>query len=157
MKSSNIQISNLEQGLTKYFNSLNLDNKEQDLVHGTILKTIQKRQGLKRDEYLNTLTNTIQKKAFISSYRRALMQNSGEATVDNLFLIFNEETDYDLTALFNKIIRNIEQLNEKLINPFKMYVEGYSYQQIADAVKLKIKTIKKRIFTARLQLMLYNN
>jgi RNA polymerase sigma-70 factor (ECF subfamily) len=37
--------------------------------------------------------------------------------------------------------------------PFKMYVEGYRYREIADMFNLNIGTVKSRIFLARKVLM----
>jgi RNA polymerase sigma-70 factor (ECF subfamily) len=48
-----------------------------------------------------------------------------------------------------EITKCIEQLNNKFRVPFKMYIEGYKYQEIADTIKLKIGTVKSRIFLAR--------
>jgi RNA polymerase sigma-70 factor (ECF subfamily) len=44
-------------------------------------------------------------------------------------------------------------MNIKFRVPFKMYIEGYKYKEIADTVKLKIGTVKSRIFLARKLLM----
>jgi RNA polymerase sigma-70 factor (ECF subfamily) len=44
-------------------------------------------------------------------------------------------------------------MNVKFRVPFKMYIEGYKYKEIADTVKLKIGTVKSRIFLARKLLM----
>jgi RNA polymerase sigma-70 factor (ECF subfamily) len=44
-------------------------------------------------------------------------------------------------------------LNKKLSVPFQMYIEGYKYKEIADAINLKLGTVKNRIFQARQVLM----
>jgi DNA-directed RNA polymerase specialized sigma24 family protein len=69
-------------------------------------------------------------------------------------LISQDESEYNQEVLFNNIIRNIEQLNYRLVQPFKLFVEGYSYKEIARKLNLKIETVTKRIFIARYQLML---
>jgi RNA polymerase sigma-70 factor (ECF subfamily) len=40
-------------------------------------------------------------------------------------------------------------MDNKFRIPFKMYIEGYKYKEIADTIKLKIGTVKSRIFLAR--------
>jgi DNA-directed RNA polymerase specialized sigma24 family protein len=69
-----------------------------------------------------------------------------------LFLIYR--TDEDSEEEFKKIISNIEQLDEKLIKPFLLFVDGYTYDEIADAINLKVETVKTRILIARGQLIL---
>lgn len=153
----NIPLLKFKQGLSIYIQSLNLESEDQNLVQESLLHAILNRPRYRMEEYLNTLTSTIKKKAFINNYRRIVMQNPAERPEDTLFLIYKPASDSDVTTVFNKIIQTIEHLNERLIKPFKMYVEGYKYTEIADAVRLKIETVKKRILIARSQLILQGN
>jgi RNA polymerase sigma-70 factor (ECF subfamily) len=59
----------------------------------------------------------------------------------------------DSVYSFKEINKSIEQLKDKLKIPFKMYIEGYKYKEIADTTKLKVGTVKSRIFLARKVLM----
>jgi RNA polymerase sigma-70 factor (ECF subfamily) len=52
-----------------------------------------------------------------------------------------------------EITKNIELLKDKFRVPFKMYVAGYRYREIADTINLNIGTVKSRIFLARKVLM----
>lgn len=153
----NKPLLNFRHELTQYIQSLNLEYEEQNLVQETVLQAILKRPRYRMEEYLKTLSSTIRMKAFINNYRRIVMQNPPEKPEDTLYLIYKPASDSDVTTVFNNIIRNIENLNERLIKPFKMYVEGYKYTEIADAVRLKIETVKKRVLIARSQLILLDN
>jgi RNA polymerase sigma factor (sigma-70 family) len=150
-----VRIGNFERELVKYVNSLNLDIEEQDLVKETFLKGIVRRSGLRSENYLKDWTCVIHRKAFINNYRRIMLQNRTSDPQD-LFLNPVSVADEDVTQVFNEIVGEIDHLNIKLIRPFKMYVEGYNYKEIADTVNLRLETVKKRIFIARSQLILLN-
>ena len=45
-----------------------------------------------------------------------------------------------------EINRNIEQLSEKFRVPFKMFIDGYKYTEIAEELDIKIGTVKKQNF-----------
>ena len=146
----NHQTQNLEQGLKNYVNSLNLDNDEQDLVQQTFLNAISKKSD-KRN--LNAWTESMHMKAFINNYRKLLLQKPAVNT-DNLFYIYRNEAAPDLKSIFSLITKKIDRLDKKFTDPFKMYVQGLSYNEIANKTKLKTETVKSRIFMARSQLLI---
>lgn len=150
---SDIYLKDFRKELIKYTYSLNLDNEGQTLVQETFMKAIVTRQKHKIEGYLGIWTNTLQRKAFINNYNRIVMKDRANDSDANIFMM-HTESDEDQEFVFNKIVGNIERLDTRLREPFKMYAEGYKYKEIADAVKLKIETVKKRIFVARTQLML---
>jgi len=60
------------------------------------------------------------------------------------------------SAYASKQIKTIiETLDDKIKLPFKMLLEGFKYQEIADKLQIKIGTVKSRIFWARKKLMDY--
>jgi DNA-directed RNA polymerase specialized sigma24 family protein len=146
----NFQTQNLEQGLKNYIHSLNLDNEEQDLVQQTFLNAIKKKSDKGN---LNSLTESLHMKAFINNYRKLLLQKPAVNT-DNLFHIYRNEAAPDMQSIFNLIATKINRLDKKLIDPFNMYVQGMSYNEIAEKTKLKTETVKSRIFMARSLLMI---
>ena len=154
--SSNVQLFDFEKGLAKFTHSLNLDIEERDLVRETLLNAVNSRTRYKTDGYLKSCTDTMFRKAFINSYKRIVMQALPMNQTNDLFMKSLDESDADQESLYNNIIRNIEQLNYRLMEPFKMYVEGYSYREIAQKLNLKFETVAKRIFIARSQLILKN-
>lgn len=151
------ELVNFKQGLMKFIHSLSLDNEEQYLVQETFMNAILKCPRHRMKEYLNSLTIIIRRKSFINNYRRAVLQKEDEKPEDTLFLIYRPAADLDVTGVFDSIMRNIDQLNASFVKPFTLYVEGYKYEEIADALKLKPETVKKRILMARTQLMLQLN
>ncbi len=154
--SSNVQLFDFEKGLTKFTHSLNLDIEERDLVRETLLNGVNSRTRYKTDGYLKSFTDRMLRKAFINNYKRIVMQDLPVNRANDLFMMSQDESDADQESLYNNIIRNIEQLNYRLREPFKMYVEGYNYREIAQKLNLRFETIAKRIFIARSQLILKN-
>jgi RNA polymerase sigma-70 factor, ECF subfamily len=149
----NTQLVEFEQGLTKFTHSLNLDIEERDLVRETLMNAVNKYSGYKADGYLKYWTDAMLQKAFVNNYKRIVLQNS-PLNQNDLFMITRDENDADQESKFNNIIRNIEQLNYRLMEPFRMYVEGYSFSEIARRMNLKFETVAKRILIARSQLIL---
>ena len=100
---------------------------------------------------------TIMKNTFVDSYRRGLRKSTySDQITDSFFTKIPEPVGYDNPdALFyaREINQNIDNLNDKLRAPFKLFIEGYKYTEIADKLKLRIGTVKNRIFLSRKQLM----
>jgi RNA polymerase sigma-70 factor (ECF subfamily) len=51
-----------------------------------------------------------------------------------------------------EIIRNINALENEYKVPFKMFLDGYKYKEIADQLNLPLGTVKSRIFFTRKKL-----
>jgi RNA polymerase sigma factor (sigma-70 family) len=153
-ENSNIQLVDFELGLMKFTHSLNIDNEDRDLVRETLHNAIINRPKYKINGHLHNWTEAMIRKAFVNNYKRIVLQDQSDKNISDLFLISQDESEYNQEVLFNNIIRNIEQLNYRLVQPFKLFVEGYSYKEIARKLNLKIETVTKRIFIARYQLML---
>lgn len=152
------QLLSLEHSLLKFAYRLNLKRADaKDLVQETFLRALSRRDKYVDSEKIKAWTFTIMKNTFVDNYRRSFRQNiSRDQTNDSIFINQTEPTGYDdpvSTYSALEITQNIEQLNEKLRVPFKMYVNGYKYIEIADELNLKIGTVKNRIFLSRKQLM----
>jgi RNA polymerase sigma-70 factor (ECF subfamily) len=101
--------------------------------------------------YLKSWTNIIKRKAFINNYRHIIKQKPTKG-LEDMFMIYRSESDYE--SDYKEIEQNIGQLDESLRKPFRLYVEGYTYDEIADATMLNLETVKTRILIARSKLML---
>jgi RNA polymerase sigma-70 factor (ECF subfamily) len=53
----------------------------------------------------------------------------------------------------DEINKAIENLHSDYRIPFRMHVEGFKYEEIAENLNLKLGTVKSRIFFARQKLM----
>lgn len=152
------QLVDLEQSLLHYAYHLNLDITDaRDLVQETFLKAILNRDRFVDNGYLKAWTFTILRNTFINNYRHNVLQKARcERTEESFFIDRTTASGSDNPeSLFSvkEITQLIEQLNEKFRIPFKMYVAGYRYREIAIKINLKIGTVKSRIFLARKVLM----
>lgn len=155
-KNLDLQLQDLRKDLIKYVHTLNLDNEEQSLVQETFMNAVVSRKKHKMEGYIKGWSDTLQRKALINNYNRIVMNVPAHSAGRNVFMI-HTESDQDQGPVVKKIEGNFERLETRLREPVKYYAEGYKYKEIADTTKLKIETVKKRIFIARTQLMLQNS
>jgi RNA polymerase sigma factor (sigma-70 family) len=152
------ELLGLEQSLFKYAYHLRPDISDaRDLVQETFLKAIQSRDKFVDSGFLKAWTFTILRNTFINNYRHNALQRTSCERIDESFIInqikSSASNDPDAIYSFKEITLNIEQLKDNLRIPFKMYVAGYKYREIADTINLKVGTVKSRIFLARKALM----
>ena len=147
------QLSDLQPGLFRYALGFKLSRDDaKDLVQETFLKAIQNKNKYNDTGYLKTWTYTILRNTFINNYRRNTLHNTMIDHTETSYYInqSNGSSDNpDSTYSFKEINNNIDLLHNKFKTPFRMYVDGYKYVEIAKAIKLKIGTVKSRIFIAR--------
>jgi RNA polymerase sigma-70 factor, ECF subfamily len=148
----------LEQSLLKYAYRLRLNTADaKDLVQETYLKVLMNREKFVDTGYLKAWIFTIMRNTFINSYRHNVLHNIHyDHTEESIFISqskASESDNPDSEYSYQEISQSIERMNVKFRVPFKMYLEGYKYKEIADSVKLKIGTVKSRIFLARKLLM----
>ena len=152
------QLLSLEHSLLKYAYRFNLKRSDaKDLVQETYLRVLINREKYVDSKKFKSWAFTIMKNTFVDSYRRSLRKATyTDQLSESYFISIPEPVGYDNpdSAFYaGEISQNIENLNDKLRLPFKMYVEGYKYSEIADELDLKIGTVKNRIFLSRKQLM----
>ena len=138
--------------------SSTLDNADsRDLVQETFLKAILSRDKFVDTGYLKAWTITIMRNTFINNYRHNVLHNTHCDRIDESFLINQTKAsgadNPDSVYTVKEINKSIEQLKDKFRVPFKMYVAGFKYREIADTINLKVGTVKSRIFLARKLLM----
>jgi RNA polymerase sigma factor (sigma-70 family) len=146
------QLLSLEHSLLKYAYRFTLKRADaKDLVQETYLRVLINREKYVDNKKFKSWAFTIMKNTFVDSYRRSLRKSTNES----FFISFPEPIGYDnpdSDFFTGEINQNIDSLNDKLRLPFKMYVDGYKYTEIADELNLKIGTVKNRIFLSRKQL-----
>lgn len=152
------QLINLASKLERF--ALRLTQKTEDakdLVQETSLRVLLNRDKYINDENFKAWAFTIMKNIFINEYRSSLRKQTCLDPVKDF--IFNRESgnsnpnspDSEYSA--KEITQNIEQLDNKLRDPFKMHFQGFKYKEIAKELNLNIGTVKSRIFISRKQLM----
>jgi RNA polymerase sigma-70 factor, ECF subfamily len=152
------QLLDLEQSLMNYAYRLKLGNDDaRDLVQETYLKALLNRDKFVDNGYLKAWTITIMRNTFINNYRHNVLHNTHCDRTEESFYINSTKCsgsdNPDSIYSVSEITKNIEQLKDKFRVPFKMYVAGYRYREIANTINLNIGTVKSRIFLARKVLM----
>jgi RNA polymerase sigma factor (sigma-70 family) len=148
------QLLDLEQSLFKYAIWLRLNSEDaKDLVQETFLKVLQSRDKFVDIGFFKAWALTIMRNTFINNYRHNVLQNTYCDRTDESFFInktkASDSDNPDSAYSYIEITQSIEQLNVKFRVPFKMYIEGFKYKEISDMIKLKLGTVKSRIFIAR--------
>ncbi len=151
------QLIQLEDKLKRFAGSLTSDYEEaKDLLQETYYKAFANRAKFRGDSNLKNWTFTIMKNTFINKYRKKLKEKAYfDNTVKDYFLnqyegsiSISPDSDYSIIEINKKI----EELPDKFRTPFKMFLSGYQYKEIADSLDLKMGTTKSRIFFTRKKL-----
>jgi RNA polymerase sigma-70 factor, ECF subfamily len=151
-------IIGLKGNLQKYAMSLTLDRDNAlDLVQDTFLKAIQNQDKFIDETNLKAWIFTIMKNTFINNYRRKMRENTMMDGTQELYYI-NLPSDKGSISPESKyaedeINKAINELESEYREPFRMHVEGFKYEEIADKLNLKLGTVKSRIFFARQKLI----
>jgi len=147
-----------DQGLRQYAYSLTLNYDDaNDLLQETYLKVIQHSDYYKEDTNLKAWVYTIMKNTFVNNYRRKQRSKIVVEQSEDLYHLNNFVSSPSDAADMNFYVKDI---NEKILEkkeeqrkPFEMFIDGFKYQEIADAMNISIGTVKSRIFFTRKKLM----
>ena len=160
---TNVEFNNRLLGMKPYLHwfaiRLTSDrDKASDLLQDTYLKVITSKDKFADLMNLKALVFTIMKNTYIDNYRRELKKNSQfDYSKEMHFINPSYErgfssTESDYAAL--EIEKTIDLLDDEFRIPFRMYINGYKYKEIAGELGLNICTVKSRIFQTRRKLMM---
>ena len=128
----------------------------QDLLQETSLKVLDNREKYVDNRNFKGWVLTVMRNIFINNYHRVLRtQTVVEQDGDLYNLHVTNDSSFDTpdgTCQLQEITGAIDALNEELKVPFSMYVSGYRYHEIAEALHIPLGTVKSRIFFARQEL-----
>ncbi len=127
------------------------DFEAEDLYQDTVFL------ALKNQEKFNTGTNfiawtkTIMRNTFINNYRqKKRFKNLFNKNVSSYFFSKKEsENASEMDLNVKEINELIDQIDERFSTPFRLYIQGFSYEEIAEKLDLPMGTVKSRIFFAR--------
>jgi RNA polymerase sigma-70 factor (ECF subfamily) len=156
------QLLKLKLPLEKFAYRLTLKKSDvKDLVQETFLKVLVNQDKFVNNDNFKAWTFTIMKNTFINNYRRGFRKNMlCDQTKESFFINhtgYATSEDPDSAYSVSEMTENIELLNANLRIPFKMFIHGYKYKEIADELNLNIGTVKSRIYLSRRQLMVQLN
>ena len=127
-----------------------------DLIQDTFLKALRYKDNFREGTNIKGWLFTIMRNIFINNYKRKKFQNTiTDSTDNNYFINASQDMSFDsvTTQISEKDIRGaIASLGREFRVPFTMFVEGYHYDEIADALGIPMGTVKSRIFHARKKL-----
>lgn len=147
-------IINLRGALKTFTYRFTTDREEShDLVQDTILKALMYMDKFRENTNMKGWLFTIMRNTFINNYRKRqrhhiINQDSKDFFFDSI------EDDHTFNSPgsayeYKDIWKQIDELSEELLVPFKMYTSGYKYYEIAEHLNIPIGTVKNRIFNAR--------
>lgn len=147
----NVLFQEKRQQLNHFASQFTSDyDEKEDLVQETFIRALKSIHKFINDPKLMTWLYVIMKNIYINQYRREKRKSA----------IYDEyvHTDYfDSVAINqteNKMIQDdinkaIECLSQENADIFRLYLEGYKYQEIAETYGLPDGTVKSRIHVIR--------
>jgi len=154
----NASLLSMKPKLMRFAMSLTSDRERApDLLQDTYLKALMSRDKFVDFTNLKAWVFTIMKNTFINNYRRRVKENIIIDNTQDLYYI-NQPSDKgyispESSYSVEEIEMTIESLRDEFKVPFRMYLDGFKYKEIADELGLKIGTVKSRIFFTRQRLM----
>jgi RNA polymerase sigma factor (sigma-70 family) len=148
------QIASLRSTLKTFTRRFTNDREESsDLVQDTILKALMYKDKFTQDTNLKGWLFTIMRNTFINNYRKTQRARTSNDTTKELYYLNVEDTHTFNSPSgrfeYHDIWKNVNELKDELLIPFKMHTSGYKYYEIAEHLGLPIGTVKNRIFHAR--------
>ncbi|MGP1578281.1 RNA polymerase sigma factor [Porphyromonas endodontalis] len=152
---SNLQ--EVQENLRRYALKLTQDtNDADDLVQDTSLRALTHRDKFVSDINFKGWMMTIMYNIFLNNQDRVERRRKiFDTTVDILNIPLVTEGGYstpDGAMNIREIYSEIEKLSEHTRTPFKMFLSGYKYSEIAEKMGIPEGTVKSRIFFARKEL-----
>ncbi len=153
----NNHLVHLKDQLNRYALRLTANKDDaQDLLQDTFLKAFTHRHQFEESTNLKAWAYTIMKNTFINNYRKSVKQNTTFDNTKDLFFLSRckDIFDNDPASVYSeKEIRHaINRLDDHLRVPFEMLLAGYSYEEITGNLRIKLGTVKSRLFFARQRL-----
>ena len=149
---SNLQ--EVQENLRRYALKLTQDtNDADDLVQDTSLRALTHRDKFVSDINFKGWMMTIMYNIFLNNQDRVERRRKiFDTTVDILNVPLVTEDGYstpDGAMNIREIYSAIDNLSEHTRTPFKMFLSGYKYSEIAEKIGIPEGTVKSRIFFAR--------
>ena len=148
------QLAGMRSTLQSFTRRFTHDRDESlDLVQDTILKALTYRDKFREDTNLKGWLFTIMRNTFINNYRKGQRAKTSRDNTKELYFLNVEDTHTfnkpETNFEYKDIWKNINELRDELLVPFKMHTSGYKYHEIAEHLNIPIGTVKNRIFHAR--------
>ncbi len=147
----------LQRNLLNFAYSLTSNREDAyDLLQDTTLKVLDSEDKYHTNTNFKGWVFTIMRNLFINNYRisirNAVVNDNSEG---RMLLNLSADTgavepEGAMTTL--EISRALDSLPAEYREPFRLFLQGYKYKEIADRYGLPLGTVKSRIFMARQRL-----
>ena len=135
------------------------DDDASDLTQSVFLKALCNFEKFTDSTNLGGWLYTIMRNLFINQCRSAdqvrISRSDKEYETAPNDLMYGTSESADSRCTMQDIEHAIDILNKEYSIPFRMYVSGYKYQEIADKMNIPLGTVKSRIFIARKKAQAY--
>ncbi|MCB0766300.1 MAG: RNA polymerase sigma factor [Flavobacteriales bacterium] len=152
----NDQLVRSQKGLYHYALSLTHDpERARDLVQDSYLKALSNREKFTHGTDLKGWLTTITRNQFINGYRRQRLSRVLEGDIERPIVARTSGPDHDPTVGMDarRATEYLERMRPMFREPFKLFQDGFRYQEIAEKVGVPLGTVKSRIHQARQELM----
>jgi RNA polymerase sigma factor (sigma-70 family) len=148
------QLTSLNPVLRSFTKKFTSDRDESlDLVQDTLMKAFTNRDKFRKDTNFKGWLFTIMRNTYINNYRKQQREKTSNDTTKNLYFLNVEDTHTfnkpETNFEYHDIWKNVNELREELLTPFKLHTSGYKYEEIAEHLEIPLGTVKNRIFQAR--------
>ncbi|HHJ49638.1 MAG TPA: RNA polymerase sigma factor [Phaeodactylibacter sp.] len=152
----NSQFDNLQHQLMGLAYKLTNNREDaKDLIQETAMRAFTHRDKFEMGTNFHAWLATIMRNTFINIYRKKRYRNTTTApTGSHLFEQAHQTAPNQGPSLLTigELESLVNQLKPIYSRPFKMFVEGYKYEEIAETLNPPMGTVKSRIHCARQQL-----
>lgn len=126
------------------------EDDAKDLIQDTLLRALLNYDNFREDTNLRGWLFVIMKNLFVNKYRKNRIKTTSLDSVEANQLPSDITADSQLNIEnINAMIHTLPSQHQK---PLLMYVEGYKYEEITQALYSPLGTAKNRIFLARKKL-----
>lgn len=139
--------------LKPYAINFTKDGEEaKDLMQETMYRALTYREKFNEGTNIQAWLFTIMRNTFINRYRRRGREKKIFHSDPGGFLPYKSPEPGELAESrlrSQEILKAVHRLPVSCQIPFRLYYEGYQYQEIADSMGIALGTIKSRIHLAR--------
>ena len=152
----NTLVSNHSQTLRGYAiqYTKNWEDAE-DLIQDTLLKALRYKDHFEEGTNFKGWIFTIMRNIFINGYKRRKLQLSLlENVKSESAMLSGRISENTISTEINtkEILKAIDTLGNEYKKPFRMILDGFHYEEIAQEMNIPIGTVKSRICHARQKL-----
>ncbi len=138
------------------FNLTKSREAAEDLIQDTFYRALSNSEKFLEGTNIKAWLFTIMRNLFINNYRRQKKSNTVTDTSDNQYLLNStkriEKNESERSFLAEDISKAMREVSSDFTEPFMMYFNGFSYEEIGEQLDLPLGTVKSRIFFARKEL-----